>query len=387
MIQTADIVIVGGGVHGASLAFHLARTRAGRIVLLEKKYLAAGPTARSGALVRPLFTEAAYIQLVLASTKLFERWNDEIGGDAGFVQRGFLRITTSMDPEEMGGDLGLMKTLGVPFEILTVAQLRSMVPTRNFTGDETGIFLPKGGFADPLLTTLGLARAAQRLGVEIIEGVEVTGIERGRGAVQAVQTNNGRIATPVVINCGGVWSDRIAAMAGIRLPIEVHRTPTCIFRRPESIPLEGPILSDGVNRVYLRSLGDSLLRAAHFGWTPDVADPDNYDETIQRNQLSAMRETVQLQYNGMRQTASFGGFSALYDMTPDGHPIIDGFPEVKGFWCDCGWSGNGFASAPSLGSNLAQLILHGKSDIDISAFTWPRPPNLKDRPDIRWVNR
>ena len=102
MISTADIVIIGGGLHGASLAFHLALAKAGKIVLLEKKFLASGPTAESGAMIRPLFTEAAYVQLVLEATRMFEHWDEYVGGNAGFVQHGFLRITNSLDADVLG---------------------------------------------------------------------------------------------------------------------------------------------------------------------------------------------------------------------------------------------------------------------------------------------
>lgn len=103
MINTADIVIIGGGVHGASLAFHLAREKAGKIVLLEKKHMAAGPTAKSSAMIRPLFNELVYVQLVSESTKLFEQWGNYVGGSAGFVQNGFLRITDSLENDALAG--------------------------------------------------------------------------------------------------------------------------------------------------------------------------------------------------------------------------------------------------------------------------------------------
>src|SRR5687767_5782750 len=150
MTSTADIVIVGAGLHGASLAYSLARAGAGKIVVLEKKHAAAGPTAKSGAMVRPLFSDAAYIRLVLEATTMFENWNDIVGGDAGFVQQGFLRITDGYDKPTLGADLDLMKALGVPFELLSTEDLRQQAPSCTIDDPETGVLLPKAGFADAI---------------------------------------------------------------------------------------------------------------------------------------------------------------------------------------------------------------------------------------------
>jgi len=387
MTTTADIVVIGGGVHGASLAFHLASAKPGKVILLEKDYVASGQTGKSGAMIRPMFTEAAYIQLVLQAIGMFERWDDSVGGDAGYVQRGFLRITESVDPDILAADLELMKGLGVAYEVLSAEELRRRVPTAVFEDREMGVFVPKGGYADPILTTATLASAARRLGAEVHEGVQVTGLRLENGRIEAVETNHGCISTRVVVNCGGGWGNRIAAMVGIQLPIEVHRTPTCLFRCPEDMNSDGPIFSDGTNRVYMRTMDETLLRVAHFGWVPDPADPESYDETVGRNQVNALRSAVERRYAGMRRTVFLGAFSAVYDMTPDGHPLIGSFPQVEGFWCNCGWSGNGFASAPAIGNCLAQQVLREKSAVDISVFEWPRRSHVKERPDLKWVYR
>ncbi len=378
MTSSADIVIIGGGVHGSSLAFHLAQRKAGKVVLLEKNSLASGPTAKSGALIRALFAEDVYTRLVLASTKMFEKWSELVGGDAGFVQNGFLRIAPSLKPEDLEFDLEHLKALGVPIEVLSTEQLRTLVPTLTFSGTEAGVLFPTGGFADPYQTTLSLARAAHRQGAEIRENAAVTGLQANAGGWE-VQTNGGSISTRLVVNCAGAWSKRVAAMAGIDLPIEINRVPSFIFRRPKSLALVSPILSDGVNLVYARALDQKLLRAGHFGSEPEIADPDQWDETVNQAQLAVMRTALNRRCEPMRHTACFGGFSALYDMTPDGHPIISSFPSAPGFWANCGWSGNGFASAPAAGRALAQLILDGKSEIDLSMFAWPRDAGIRKR--------
>ena len=387
MTPTADIVIIGGGVHGCSLAFQLAAASVGRVVLLEKKHIAGGPTAQSGAMIRALFNTKIYVDLVIASTRMFEQWNETVGGDAGFVQQGFLRITDSLDPEAIGGDLELTRQAGEPFEILTAEQLAQLVPTGQFADGEFGILFPTGGYADPYKTTVELADAARRRGAHIHEGIGVTGIQIDHGQVSAVDTDAGSIATRVVVNCAGSWSDRVAAMAGIELPIEIQPAPTCLFRKPDSMATIGPILSDGINKVYMRGLGDSVYRAAHFGHSVQKVDPDDFDEAVPAHLVGTLREGLYDRYDDMRRSPYLGGFMALYDMTPDGHPIVGTIKGVDGLWFDCGWSGNGFASAPAVGRSLAQMVLGGKPEIDLGDFRWPRSSTVGNRLHGDWVHR
>ena len=160
MNATADFVIVGGGVHGASLAFHLASTGAGSVILLEQHTLASGPTGRSGAMIRPLFTERAYIELVTAATVMFEEWDVIVGGDAGYRQPGFVRIVSEWTDDQLGADLKLFEKLGVRHDRISQSDLSQYVPLGTFHDGELGLFLPDGGFADPVWTTRTLARAA-----------------------------------------------------------------------------------------------------------------------------------------------------------------------------------------------------------------------------------
>ena len=386
MTSTAEIVVIGGGVHGASLAFHLAVADVGHVVLLEKQHIASGPTAQSGAMIRALFNTRTYVDLVVASTRMFENWDAIVGGNAGFVQQGFLRITNTLDAAAIGGDLELPRKAGEPFQMLTTEELSQLVPAGKFQEEEIGILFPTGGYADPFRTTVELADAARRHGAEIREGVQVTDIRVDGGCVTAVETDSGTIATPLVVNCAGSWSDRIAAMAGVQLPIRIQPAPTCLFRRPDSMTTIGPILSDGVNQVYLRAMGDAVYRAAHFGLSAEIVDPDNFDDTVPAGQARMLKEGLGNRYEALQRAPSLGGFTALYDMTPDGHPIVGPIEDVKGFWCDCGWSGNGFAPAPAGGRSLAQMIIGSAPDIDLGHFCWPRSADVSKRVNRDWIH-
>jgi len=387
MKRTADVVVIGAGVHGASTAFHLAKAGAGNVVLLDKSGVASGPTAKSGAMLRPIFTEAPYIQLVMQSIEMMEHWDDAVGGDPGFVERGFLRFTRTFSEAELGGNLDLMADLGAKFEILNVSELQARVPDATFAGDEQGLWLPRSGYADPVRTTRTLARAAVRYGATLLEGVQVTSLSARNGRIEAVETDQGRIETRTVINCGGPWSARLAAHIGVELPISTHSGGTSLFQRPEAIPVGGPIFSDGVNQVYFRELNDHILRAAHFGWTDNPVDPDTYDETNSAAYLKTLRHDLERRFRSMPRAIYAGGFAAIYDMTPDAHPIVGKLGGVDGFWGNCGWSGNGFASAAAVGEHLVKLIAGQKSAVDLGIFGWPRPPETRARPDGNWVRR
>ena len=387
MNKTADVVVIGAGVHGAATAFHLAQAGAGRVVIVDKSGVASGPTAKSGAMLRPIFSEAPYVQLVMEATEMMEHWDERVGGDAGFVERGFLRFTEGLGVAELGGDLELMTRLGVKFEVVDAAVLRSRVPDAGFRNEERGLWLPRAGYADPVRTTRTLARAAVRHGAVVLEGVQVTGLTVAGGKIAAVETDQGTIHTRTVVNCAGPWSARLAAGIGVTLPIVAHSGGTSLFQRPEGMAAGSPILSDGVNQVYIREVSDTVIRASHFGWTNHPVDPDDYDETISAGKLATLRHDLTKRFASMRRGIYAGGFAAIYDMTPDGHPIIGQIGGVTGFWCNCGWSGNGFASAPAVGGHLAARIAGRTSDVDLGMFDWPRPVGAKPRPDSHWVRR
>jgi sarcosine oxidase subunit beta len=143
--------------------------------------------------------------------------------------------------------------------------------------------------------------------------------------------------------------------------------------------IENPVYSDGTHDVYLRKADENIFRSGLFGSEIEPVDPDTYDETLSRDQLPVFRRPLEQRFSVLKKTYFAGGFSAVYDMSPDGHPIIGRIPEVDGFWCNCGWSGNGFASSPAIGRILATEIMGGKSDIDISYFSWPRSQDVTDR--------
>ena len=169
--------------------------------------------------------------------------------------------------------------------------------------------------------------------------------------------------------------------------MEAQSAPTCLFRRPHEMVTVGPVLSDGVHQVYLRAMGDAAYRAAHFGRAEHKLDPDQYDQSVPVGQRQMLREGVAQRYEAMRRSPYLGGFTALYDMTPDGHPIVGPLEPVEGLWSDCGWSGNGFAPAPAAGRALAARILGHQPENSLEEFSWPRTSDLGNRLFQDWIHR
>jgi len=149
----------------------------------------------------------------------------------------------------------------------------------------------------------------------------------------------------------------------------------------------GPVLSDGVHQVDLRAGGDAVYRAAHFGRAERTLDPDRFDRSVPPEQQQMLRDGIAQRYDAMRRTPSLGGFTAIYDMSPDGHPMVGQLEGADGFWSDCGWSGNGFAPAPAAGRALAALILGREPDVSLAGFSWPRTVDLGSRLYPDWIHR
>ncbi|NOZ71171.1 MAG: FAD-binding oxidoreductase [Chloroflexi bacterium] len=211
--QTADIIIVGGGVIGASLAFHLTQRRAGKVLLLERKYLAAGATGKSSGLVRTHYDNPLEAEFAFKSLPTFHHFDEIVGGDCGFTCTGFVRTVQPHNLPQLKANVAMLQAIGIDTELISGDDLRSMAGYMRTDDITLAAYEPQSGYADPYLTTMGLAQAARRQGAKIIQGVEVTGIEVVSGQVRGVQTGEGSISAGVVVNAAGPWGALVAAKA------------------------------------------------------------------------------------------------------------------------------------------------------------------------------
>jgi sarcosine oxidase subunit beta len=370
--RTADVIVVGGGVHGASAAYHLARRKAGRVVLLERKFLASGPTGRSSALVRRFYAMDFLTRTADASASVFQRWAEVVGGgDPDFRQIGVLWLAGADTAAHLRDNVGRARELGGGVELLGPDDVRRLVPALSVHDVAAAAHEPESGYADPSSTTNALATRARELGATIVQEVAVDAILADGARVRGVRTTAGEISAPAVVVCAGLWADRLLAALGLRVPIEPRRHQMCFFRRPPGFPSH-PAILDRPHGTYMRPETGNLTIHG-LSTYEDVVDPDRYNEGADPSEVLRNAELIARRFPVMEHGLSMGGYSGVYDVTPDHEPVLGAIPEYGGLFADFGWSGHGFKHAPAVGEIMAALVLEGRAQgWDLSPLRWSR---------------
>lgn len=370
MGETADVVVIGGGCTGASVAFHLTQAGAGRVVLLEKGALASGPTGRSTAIVRQHYSNEVTARMALESLRVFQAWGDRVGGSCGFVRTGFLVGVREADRGALEGNVALQRSVGIDARLVGADELRRLEPAL-FTEDlVAAAYEPEAGYCDPVATTTSLADAARARGARILQGREATGLRLAGGRVAGVDTAAGPIAAPAVAIAAGPWARRLAAGVGVSLPIEPSRHPVCAFRRPPDFARAPMIYADFVNQFYMRPETGELCLVGSIdpGDAAHLADPDRYNEGVDLETITDYGARVSRRYPVLERGFSRGGWAGIYDVTPDWHPILDAIEEVPGLFVAAGFSGHGFKLCPAVGAMMAGLVTGGRRDPRLDFF-------------------
>ncbi len=370
--RTADVVVVGGGVHGASVAYHLARRRAGRVVLVERRFLASGPTGRSSALVRRFYAMDFLTRTGNASAHLFQRWAEAIGGgDPGFRQVGILWLAAADRAANLEANVRRAQGLGARVDLLTPGEVQALVPAMAVDDIAVAAHEPESGYADASSTTNALAARARELGATIVQHVAVEALLTGGGRVTGVRTEAGEIHAPAVVVCAGLWAPGLLAPLGIPVPIAPKRHQMCFFRRPPGFDGH-PGMIDRPSGTYMRPETGNLTIHGVSTYH-EVVDPDHYNEGADPEEVARNAELIARRFPVMEHGLSMGGYSGVYDVTPDHEPILGPIPELAGLHADFGWSGHGFKHSPAIGDIMAQVVLEGRADgWDLQPFRWSR---------------
>jgi sarcosine oxidase, subunit beta len=370
--RTADVVVVGGGVHGASVAYHLARRRAGRVVLVERKFLASGPTGRSSALVRRFYAMDFLTRTGNTSAQLFQRWAEAIGGgDPGFRQVGILWLAPPDRAANLGDNVRRARAQGVRIDLLTPEELKALVPAMAVDDVAVAAHEPESGYADASSTTNALAARARELGATIVQHVPIEAVLVSGGRVTGVRTAEGEIHAPAVVVCAGLWAPGLLAPLGIEVPVAPKRHQMCFFRRPPGFDGH-PGMIDRPSGTYMRPETGNLtiqgLSTYH-----EVVDPDRYNEGADSEEVMRNAELIAHRFPVMEHGLSMGGYSGVYDVTPDHEPVLGPIPEFQGLYADFGWSGHGFKHSPVIGDIMAEVVLDGRAaGWDLTPFRWSR---------------
>lgn len=367
MSNTADVIIIGGGIHGVSLAFHLAR-RGVSVSVLEKKHIAAGATGRSSGLVRMHYDTEVDSRLAWHSFTYFRNWKEVVGGECGFTRTGFVQIVEPKFEDALKTNVTMHQQIGIPTFIITAADVKRLAPafiTDDFT---LAAYEPESGYAMPSDTAASFLTAAARLGTRLVQDCAVTAIQTVGGKVSAVETTQGEFSAGVIVNAAGAWAAKINQMVGLDLPYNTWRHDTMFVAPPPQMEATYPTVIDFPKQMYFRAEGGLMLVGLEdgnpLGESPDNAADQAKPGFVERTSERLCGRVPLMEYGGLH--SAHGGYDGI---TPDQHAIL-GAAGPDGFYLDCGHSGTGFKTAPAVGLCLTELIVDGLSKtVDISAFS------------------
>lgn len=327
MKHTADVVIVGGGCMGASVAFHLARLGITNVVLLEREaQLGTGSTGRNAGGVRHQFSHEANVRLSIESIRLLERFHEEVGYPADLHQDGYLFLLSSpAGVETFQRNVSMQRRLGVDVQWVGPADAARLAPGLNVDGVLAATFCQRDGIADPNGVTMGFARSAQVAGIAIERDTTVAGIRVEAGRVRGVVTSRGTIDAPVVVNAAGPHAREVGRMAGVDVPISPYRRHIFIARATSGVPDSRIMVIDFETTFYFHREGAGVL----FGMG-DPGDAPTFDTTVQWGFLPKVVEAAVKRLPALGDAAISHAWAGLYEVTPDANPIIGPAPGVEG---------------------------------------------------------
>jgi sarcosine oxidase subunit beta len=379
--DTAEVAVIGGGIMGASTAYHLARRGCSDVVILEKDLLAQASTGLSAGGIRQQFSHPANIRLSQEAVRVFERFQEEFDTDVEFRQVGYLFLAQSEEVWlEFLANVKVQRQLGVPVEILPPEEIKHRWPYLNVEDLRGGTFCPQDGYADPYMAAMGFASAARRLGVRIEEQTRVTALQIEGGRVRGVETTRGVISAPIVVNVAGPWGGEVAQMAGFELPVLPYRRQVFMTQAFEAIPKPVPMILDIEPAFYFRGEGPGVLMGMS-----DLDEPSSFNINIDYAFLERVIDAAIHRAPLLEEAEIMRGWGGLYAITPDDNPIIDRLPGIEGFLCAIGFSGHGFQQAPTVGRILSELILDGRTDFDLSPFAHDRFDQVTHKAETRVV--
>jgi glycine/D-amino acid oxidase-like deaminating enzyme len=361
MVENADIVIIGAGIVGCSIAYHLAAQGASRVVVVEKDLICSGSTGKSGGGIRQQFTAELNVQLSLASLQMFHRMRDELGIDPEFRPVGYLFMaTTQKELDLFRRQAEFLQRYRIPVQIVSAEDMGRIVPYVRLDDIIGGAYCPTDGYAAPYEVTMGYASAARRLGVKIHEQRKVIRILREAGRAAGVETSRGPIHAQVVVNAAGPEGGLVGAMAGIDIPVKPYRRQIFTTGPLPEFSREPPLTIDYHRNWYFRGEMGGCL----FSGPKD--DESTFNTNVDWEHLAESVAKAIARVPILERAEIKRGWAGSYDISPDNNAILGGIPELPGFYLATGHSGHGFMHGPATGKLMAELILTGKTSIDIS---------------------
>lgn len=374
--EQSDVVIVGGGVMGASTAFHLAEAGV-NVLLLERDSLASGSTSKAAGGVRANFSDELNIAMGLRSLHAFENFGVKPGQEIDLHQDGYLFILTkNEDVELFRHSIELQNAMGVQSRLVSPQEAKELSPLLNVDDVLAASFSPRDGHCTPESVVLGYATGARHHGAKVLTGVEVTGIEIEGNEIVAVNTSAGRVATTTVINCAGAWSPSIGKMVGLDIPVVPYRREILITEAIPNLPSNFPMTLDFSTTFYFHREGPGLLT----GFSDQSVAP-GYSLTRDDSFIEKLAEHALHRAPGVIDAGIKSGWAGLYEVTPDHNALLGEWHGISRFLYATGFSGHGFLQGPAIGEILRDLYLNETPFVDISPLAIGRFEHGQLRPE------
>lgn len=377
-MASADFVVVGGGVVGVSIAWHLARLGARDVVLLERGQLGGGTTAQSSCILRTHYSVREDAELAHAAIKVFRRFAEYLGdpeAESGDHRCGLMIVAPEgARAAALRETLAVERSLGIDAREIDSAEARRIHPLLNLDGIAAIGWEPDGGYADAYLTLSAFARNARRLGVSVREGVAVTGLLRAGARVTGVATTAGDLAAGAVISAQNIWSGELAAWTGLALPLTMSRHAVFTLEGATAYGRELPVLKDlaSASKLYMRSYGGRQLLVGDGNEGKTIATPDTEQADVPLEHVVELGEQVAHRLPAFADAGLAASWTGVYDVTPDWNPVLGPAPGLPGLWLAYGFSGHGFKLSPIVGRLIAQSALGLPTDFDLAPYALER---------------
>ena len=369
--RSADIVIIGAGAIGASIAYQLGRRGARDVVVLERDAVGAGSTSKAAGGIRVQFATRVEIELSLRAIAFFKRFEDEMGVPCDFHQEGYLFVVTD-EPTlaRFRENVALQRSMGADVRVIAPDDARALVPALNVDDALAAVWGPTDGHASPNDVVQAYAAQARARGVRIVEGTPVTGIVVERGRVAGVLTPAGTIATRLVVNAAGPWAPLVGRMVGLELPVDPRRRHIFVTDAFDGIRHPLPLVTDTGSGFYCRSEQGAILMSPG-----DIGEVTEYEARVDWSVLELAVEKAVRRIPALEGAQVRHAWAGLRPLTPDGRAILDWAPGVEGLYLAVGFCGHGFQHSPGVGETVAEVLLDGRSTLDIHDLRLGRFPS------------
>jgi glycine/D-amino acid oxidase-like deaminating enzyme len=370
MRKTAEAVIIGGGVTGCSALYYLTSLGMRDVALLERDVLASGGSGRSQAILRMHYSNPITAGMAWKSLEVFQRFQEIVGQSAGYVRTGYFAIVKPEDVKPLKQNVAMQQDLGIDTRLVSREEVKDLAPMLEVDDAGAMAYESQSGYADPYLVATGFAHRAREMGAEVYMRVGATSIIATGGKETGVETPQGFISTPRVLVAAGPWTPRLLGPLGLDIPITTTRHQVVMVHRPQGLLPTHPTVGDIAQEFSFRPDAEDLTL---IGIGEGEADVDDYEQGVDQATVEEAISKLVRRMPAMAEGYFRGGWSGLFDVTPDWHPVMDKAPGIDGLYVAAGFSGHGFKLSPMVGLSMAEMMTNGlASTFDLRPLRWSR---------------